>query len=178
MMRLRRDKINYTTEVEPAWLRRCAVEEYADRVSTALERKPGEDVQGAVSRFGGRVILSEIEDWLTQPNSIFVHGMNDFDILIGSFTSSRRDQFTLAHELGHYFLHSKQGEIPLIVRRSGENERVEWEANWFAAAFLMPADLFKEKWQEYQSVDEMASVFGVSADAVRVRKKVLLGGSA
>ena len=73
--------------------------------------------------------------------AIYVHGRGDFDIVLPQFTSPLRDRFTIGHELGHYFLHSRQGERPLVAYRQGSG-RLEWEANWFAAGLLMPKDEF------------------------------------
>ena len=66
--------------------------------------------------------------------------------------SEKRRRFTMAHELGHFLLHSK--ETPLFVDKtvkvlyrnleSSTGEMVkEREANAFAAALLMPRGLLK-----------------------------------
>ncbi len=62
---------------------------------------------------------------------------------------TRRFRFSVAHELGHYYLHkalpqtSDYGSIPAYVawcrRDSGETYGVEQEANEFAGSFLVPA---------------------------------------
>jgi Zn-dependent peptidase ImmA (M78 family) len=55
----------------------------------------------------------------------------------------------MAHELGHYFLHylfQNQTES-LVIKREGTN-RAESEANWFAEAFLMPAEEFEKEFAE------------------------------
>jgi Zn-dependent peptidase ImmA (M78 family) len=47
--------------------------------------------------------------------------------------------------------------------------RCEWEANWFASAFLMPADEFKAAYAHGIA----SETFGVTAAAVEVRAKTL-----
>jgi Zn-dependent peptidase ImmA (M78 family) len=51
-----------------------------------------------------------------------------------------RIRFTAAHELGHWVLHSKLGGVHLedTERESAAVQRVEREADRFAAAFLIP----------------------------------------
>lgn len=66
-----------------------------------------------------------------------------------SIDNSGRKNFTIAHELGHYFLsHSlKQGSFfcqnKQIVEEGVFNDPIEQEANHFASCFLMPEDKIK-----------------------------------
>ena len=50
-------------------------------------------------------------------------------------------QFSLAHELGHYVLHS--GVNPQIIEKE-EYRKMEQEAEEFASCFLLPSDMFKK----------------------------------
>lgn len=58
--------------------------------------------------------------------------------------------FTLAHELGHYFLHSKinmdDNDLNLINLRIKKEEK---EANEFASELLYPEDVFKADYKMY-----------------------------
>ena len=106
--------------------------------------------------------------------SIKIDGKRDFKIYLPFHSSPLRDRFTIAHELGHYILHSRlAGVEKLKATRSGHG-RVEWEANWFAAGLLMPADIFKEKYDGPMfSIPELCSFFGVSSEAIHVRAQSL-----
>ena len=83
-----------------------------------------------------------------------------------------RKIFTLAHELGHYFLHSHQG---VKYRTDGYKYDIrkesieEVEANYFAGTLLMPKGLILKKVAEGLSTQELANYFGVSKTAIRVR---------
>lgn len=100
----------------------------------------------------------------------------------GSFTvylpwgsSVLRDNFTIAHELGHYFVHlvNKNDGDSVSFARRGSN-RKEWEANWFAAELLMPAGEFLAAAKACSNdVEELASLFGVSGAAAKVRLTAL-----
>lgn len=61
-----------------------------------------------------------------------------------------RRRFTLAHELGHYFLHQNKSfhdDIQAFFRNNVWDGK-EYEANNFAAALLMPEDKVREKLQK------------------------------
>ena len=78
-------------------------------------------------------------------------------------SSPLRDNFTIAHELGHLFLHKT--EESKEFHRSGEPKTEEVEANIFAAELLIPDTTILERM--------LASYFGVSPAAALVRMAVL-----
>lgn len=91
--------------------------------------------------------------------------------------SSGRRRFTIAHELGHWYVHHEAGSTEARfcraqdttpgVRASGALER---EANAFAAELLMPAaPLGAEVDRLRCNVGLLAREFGVSEMAMRVR---------
>lgn len=153
-------------------MRKERVEAYAENVAVFANFDVGDDPADIVEQLGGNIEFQELDEWASESGSIFVHDSCDFDILLSHYTSPLRDKFTVAHELGHYFLHSNQGDIPIIAHRAGSG-RVEWEANWFAAGLLMPSDRFKIAWKKYGDLSRVASEFGVSEDAARVRRDAL-----
>ncbi|PPB47324.1 ImmA/IrrE family metallo-endopeptidase [Arthrobacter agilis] len=90
-------------------------------------------------------------------------------------TSNRRDRFTIAHELGHYFLHYLQPGMttPKSFWR-GESNRGETQANVFAASLLMPEDFFKAAFSRCgRDWWALSQIFGVSPRAAEVRAQVL-----
>jgi len=96
-----------------------------------------------------------------------------------------RKRFSIAHELGHHFLHlTSDGEIvtkKLDIFRglAGEGEsglgarRREVEANQFAAALLMPDPLVREAFSREQDVESLARLFNVSGEAMGYRLAAL-----
>lgn len=62
-----------------------------------------------------------------------------FIVVTGNMRSFFRQQFSLAHELGHWVLH--QDYVPEELSKE-EYKLMEKEANKFASAFLLPADKF------------------------------------
>ena len=102
-------------------------------------------------------------------------------ILVEQADPPYRKRFSIAHELGHHFLHlSEDGEIvdkradmfrqkePSSGQFTGERLR-EIQANWFAAALLMPEEFVREEWTKNPSIAHMAQVFNVSEEAMGYR---------
>ncbi len=112
-------------------------------------------------------------------------GKCSFKIVIPSSQPPNRKNFTIAHELGHLFLHMGfmideslwNANCNQSFNRKGDSE-IEWQANEFAAALLMPKDQYKEALDrhtegEQVSVSKIAEYFHVSADAASCRGKWL-----
>lgn len=108
----------------------------------------------------------------------------EYSILINTNKPTTRQNFTVGHELGHYFLHKEElqrasaiidgddsldGQKILYRRDDQSNKRLEIEANNFAASLLMPADLVRRAWQATQNVEDCARIFSVSVVAMSVR---------
>lgn len=70
-----------------------------------------------------------------------------YDILYNQNKIEERQNFTLAHELGHYFLqHLKQGSlVDNEESLTKNNDEKECEANYFASNFLLPKDLIRKE---------------------------------
>ena len=113
----------------------------------------------------GKIHCVDIDDY-AKSGSIYIHDKENFDIVLPMFTAPIRDRFTIAHEMGHYYLHSLAGERKIWADRKGSGP-VEWEANWFAASFLMPRYLIKK--HKISTVSEMMDAFGVSSQAAELR---------
>lgn len=127
------------------------------------------DIAGLLKRLGGKTELA------TNNISMLVEKEAVFTIYIPRFTSLRRDRFTIAHELGHYFLHYVYpGLQEIMLFRRGFEDRGEIEANFFAASLVMPTEQFKTQW-EYCSGDarELSRIFNVSPRAAEIRAEVI-----
>jgi hypothetical protein len=158
-----------TSEAKPCGLNKAQVQSVAAQVAKKLGYKPGDELAPLVKKIGGKI---EVASWdeVGTTGSITVRAAGDFTISLSPLSGNRRDRFTIAHELGHYVLHSEMGKkAPLSVRRDG-SDRVEWEANWFAAGFLMPEAEFRKLAGEGWSNSWLAVHFDVSEAAVEVRR--------
>lgn len=173
------------TDVRPSPLgaTKVAVFGFAENVALQVKYEIGENMRALVSRLGGRISFHEEvrpdEDF---PESIVVEPNGEFQIFLPTVTTAERDRFTIAHELGHYFMHfprvrlGRPGCRMVATRKVDANDkaqqRAEWEANWFAAAFLMPAAQFRAYHAAHGTV-VTATKFGVSQSAAEVRVSTL-----
>lgn len=164
---------------EPIKLPKAEIFRIAEEIGKILEYKVGDELEPVVQKLGGKIIPQDFNEWLNGDGgeaSITVNGEKDFDIFIPSIAGKYRNRFTIAHELGHYILHSKLGKKKIKVMRfldSSQNDRTEWEANWFAASFLMPKVAFLAELKKNNDIFHLSSIFGVSPKAISIRKKEL-----
>lgn len=178
--------ITWVFEVEtvkpvPTRMPKADVHKFAESVAARLKFTHSDAIEPLVVRLGGRIEYKTADLSSNQlPESIIVRATNDFTIFLPSITSVVRDRFTIAHELGHLFLHylsasaGRKDVVMVATRWVDENDkalqRAEWEANWFAAAFLMPMDAFSKAYKENGGSAELtAAQFGVSPKAAEIR---------
>lgn len=98
-----------------------------------------------------------------------------FEILINKNDSPVRQRFTIAHELGHFFLHKEILEnekihIDIMYRMPDEKEK---EVDYFAGALLMNKILLEKMYDEDTTILELAQLFKVSVSAMTVRLDIL-----
>ena len=130
------------------------------------------DVKGIVKELGisifeDRDLSSEVSGYLRKAGDKWVIGVNPMH-------SKKRQRFTIAHELGHFLMHTKNGqeELPfedtILFRNEVYFEPKEHQANAFAAKILMPEDKIRELVQSGErSVERLADYFKVSVTAMK-----------
>ncbi|MBP9758484.1 ImmA/IrrE family metallo-endopeptidase [Candidatus Dojkabacteria bacterium] len=97
-------------------------------------------------------------------------------IYISKDESYPRQKFTLAHELGHFIMHSEtQREVYYRhqIDDPGQDINHEAEANAFAAALLMPDTILRSNLSKTSDMDDLVKIFGVSYSAMYYRLKNL-----
>ena len=104
-------------------------------------------------------------------------------VLVAKGQSQQRRRFSIGHELGHFLIptHTMPVGAPLLcsaeqlrlldTKDQDRRRRMEAEANRFAALLLMPppilrAELRKIRSPEVSDIVRLASLFGVSKDAM------------
>jgi Zn-dependent peptidase ImmA (M78 family) len=100
-----------------------------------------------------------------------------FAIYLNKNDGSRRQRFTLAHEIAHYILHRDligDGLIDDALYRSRLSNLYERQANRFAAEVLMPAPVVRNYFQAgMREPRTLAIALNVSEAAVRIRLEEL-----
>lgn len=157
---------------KPSNLTNSTIANYAELVGNhhkVYDDSGRADIAGLLSKLGGAV------EYEHDSESLHVRRKGDFTVFIPRFTSERRDRFTIAHELGHYFLHYLYAKAPdeKTFARGGR-DRAETEANVFASSLLMPAEKFTDAYATFDGDSWKLSVqFDVSPAAAEVRAQVL-----
>jgi hypothetical protein len=119
---------------------------------------PG-DISGAIIRRGGRVVIA-----------------------VNPAHHANRQRFTIAHELGHFFLHEGLEEhvdqnFRVAWRNADSSKAINWmevQANRFAGELLMPTRFMLKDLDALQTVDRhtvalLVSKYVVSPDAMKIR---------
>lgn len=170
-------------EPSPLYVKKSVVEDFAQEVAKTLQFQYTDDLFAFVERIGGKISVGTTGNEDTTSGSILINKNMRFQIFISPFTSIERDRFTIAHELGHLFLHYPKVRDQMTddevfratryVDLTNQNQQVaEREANWFAAALLMPKDDFTKVYQEHGK--RQAEIeFNMSTAAVRIRAQSL-----
>lgn len=95
-------------------------------------------------------------------------------IYVNADASLPRQSFTIAHELGHFFLHQEKTQETFFrtdAQLLNNDEKDTEKANWFAAAILMPRKIILEYWSTFPDVETIANIFAVSYSAAYWRLK-------
>lgn len=77
-----------------------------------------------------------------------------------------RDRFTIAHEIGHYFLHRNGFSFARTERQVPTYSDPEWQANTFASFLLMP-----RAQTSFMSIEDIEYKCGVSHQAAEIAYK-------
>ena len=105
----------------------------------------------------------------------------NFEILVNKNDTRERKRFTIAHEIGHFFLHKEilmndEIHIDIMYRMPNEDEeqkKRERDVDYFAGALLMNKTLLTKMYNESNTITELAKIFDVSVSAMTVRLDIL-----
>lgn len=168
--------------------KRNAINNFAYKLRHILELQTPLDLRQIVADLEGKIVYSSSTDGREAKIEKVDEDNIKFQITLPEETSPIRDRFTIAHELGHLFLHmgyivdSEKWEATKTYKdsayyRFGHNEE-EYEANEFAGALLMPENEFREISKKFKCDNnyhlvDIANHFQVSTEAVKVRGRWL-----
>jgi Zn-dependent peptidase ImmA (M78 family) len=146
---------------------------------------PEIDVRSLAENLGLTIVEDDLGDDIS---GALVTNQSGVVILVQLSHSENRKRFTIAHELAHHVLrhqfeegghvHVDRGNyISLRGRRASEGvDPKEIEANWFAAALLMPSRMVKAEVSQLgvkalhdHHVEQLAGKFVVSQQAMTIR---------
>lgn len=167
---------------------RKIINRQAEMLYRKLDLKPGFDVLELVESLGGEICQNVELDESTEAKICNTEECNSFKIecKVVPDNSDTYARFSIAHELGHLFLHmAKVGEDGGYIlegdfaRRPPCASMIEWEAEEFAAAVLMPESVFRREielvWQSEveDKIRYLAELFKVPYKSIITRGKSL-----
>lgn len=136
------------------------------------------DLIKLANNFNIEVYQSELESKISGAIK-YDKNQDKYTILLNEKDSENRKRFTIAHELGHYFLHTeilKSDEIlvdTLYRMKTDENKEIEKEADYFAGALLINKKLLEKMHSQGHYISSLAQIFEVSESAMTVRMDIL-----
>lgn len=138
------------------------------------------DVESLCGRLGIALYcinLSELEVIAKRPISGLIHkdADNKCTIFVNENDIAVRRRFTIAHEIGHYFLHIEHESTRTITSFRSDRSPRETEANVFASELLMPEDMVIREHENMviPVAESLAQKFNVSKPAMRIRLEEL-----
>ncbi|MCL2874272.1 MAG: ImmA/IrrE family metallo-endopeptidase [Defluviitaleaceae bacterium] len=139
------------------------------------------DLEKICEEYGIKIIYENLEPLEKEHKGEKISGVmlisdkNNKFIVVNQNDVDTRQRFTIAHELGHYFLHMNGHEDKnrSIVSFRGRSNKMEREANIFAAELLMPAEEVKRIYNStpFPVAFYLAEIFDVSEIAMGIRLK-------
>ena len=148
------------------------ISDFAEKMSDILELQPGAELEPIVKQIGGRIEYLPLTGKESMKASITVKKVGEFTIRLFSILFPLQKRLSIAHELGHLFLHSKYGKIELEAFHDveNENEQAEDEAHEFACSLLMPTKILKNEINKFgKDSVQLAAVFMVPEPIARQR---------
>jgi len=157
-----------------------------------FDLKPPFNAEAAIVAFGGQVSvkrpeLTALNYSIGEVRPLEPFSERRFEVSIPYDEYPPRKNFTFAHELGHVILHYQWAnqtqweknckEIEVLKRDLSPN-RIEYEANYFAAFFLMPEKnirndvsvfLSKANVSSNQLIEHLSGRYNVSLKAMEIR---------
>jgi len=132
--------------IKPLGISFSAIHNIAEKSAALLDYAPGADLAPLIERIQGTIKYLAPSN-ATEQSRITVNPDGSFVIELSPVLFPLQERIAIAHELGHFVLHSKVGKIPLTAHFTPdteyEEEEAEFEAQEFASAFLMPANMLR-----------------------------------
>ncbi len=122
--------------------------------------------QEIAQELGIIVLFEELGDINGYYNTAFRQKLIHININLPKY----KQQFTIAHELGHALLHPKANTPFLREKTLFSINKLEIEANKFAVDLLITDEAIAEV--KHLTLDQMANYFGINKNLIKLRLKI------
>ncbi|THF77063.1 ImmA/IrrE family metallo-endopeptidase [Cohnella fermenti] len=160
--------------------------------SSTFDLNPPFNAEAAIIAFGGQITakhtdFTALNYSIGEVRPLQPYSEKRFEVSIPFDEYPPRKNFTLAHELGHVILHYQWAdqnqwekncrEIEVLQRNLSPN-RIEYEANYFSAFFLMPENHIRSDVSRILAdasmssnllIEQLAEKYNVSLKAMEIR---------
>ncbi len=169
--------------------RREYINSLADKIRSYFSNNFPVDLKEIVRKLGGNLAITSLnylniedDEYSEAFITADVEKPFEFRIVVDESVHRNRQNFSIAHELGHLFLHLgyfldddkwRESKLKLASHYRKGYGPDELEANEFAAAFLMPKDEYLSKIYDGLEIEQIAEYFGVSVEAAINRGRFL-----
>lgn len=119
----------------------------------------------------------EVEDFPETVSALIVEDGQRTYAAVNSREHLHRQRFSLAHELGHYFLHRQAPafEEPITIDnppeeewQEGSKDPAEAEADMFAGELLVPSEMLKKHYRKGVTIPDLSKLFLVSEQVISI----------
>lgn len=156
-----------------------AIFQVTESILNDFERPIPVPVVKIANQFGLQVVEYKFKKASISGMLIDDYEDGEWGIVINENEPRQRQRFTIAHELGHFLLHTRttgeqfvdmRADLNVFYRAvSFGNSSQEQDANLFAANLLMPKEEVQEYYEATQDIKETADYFDVSQSAMNFR---------
>jgi Zn-dependent peptidase ImmA (M78 family) len=161
------------------WLERSQVQQRAVRVLKDYQINKLPINPKKVAEKAGISVLPK-NDCEPGVSGMLLRNGENFGILYATYLNNPGfENFSIAHELGHYFLDGhpeqvfKNSNIHASTAEFVTSDPIEREADTFAASLLMPEDIFKDQLSRFEKgftcIESMAKLCNTSLTATAIR---------
>ncbi len=106
---------------------------------------------------------------LTDTDGFYQYVQRNHIIYLNCNLDPTKENFVIAHELGHMLMHRRQNAMFLDSRKTSSLDKYEYQANSFAVEFVLPDQYLQEN-AEF-SIYELARIQGVPQEFVKLKQK-------
>lgn len=177
--------LNYDKLIEHGFEKAIFIDNLAEKIINAYNIQiPIIDMKEVIKSIGGRIMYKNNYYELINGNIIKTHDRK-FDILLPILNKNSNNNFTIAYNLGHIFLHMGYrtdfllwNKIIIDKQYKFISSKQEKQSEYFALSLLMPKNIFLKifcKYSDDNTVDmtEVANYFNVSISQSRRRASFL-----
>lgn len=158
-------------------IRKTQIERIASDLASSLNLRPGFDLGKLLPSLSFE--LKSSDEFKDISGALFIKDGKK-TIVVNSSEKEERQRFTIAHELAHDILqHNLSVSLfkkDIVFYRSTNNpqQELEYEANYFAACFLMPKEFLLNDLESMsvitdETVNDLAKLYKVSLKAMAIR---------